>query len=226
MKTFRAIAKAIRDNYTSHSISAYSQEGEDMILRRFFSDKRDGFYIDVGSYHPRRFSNSYYFYRKGWSGLTIDAAPGVKSLFDRARPRDINIQAALSKDGRELNFRTFNEPAFNTFIDDNVRVALAQGYYVIEEWALKTSRLAEILIENVRSEIDFMSIDVEGMDLEVLQGNDWGKFRPKIVLVETFGSDVAGVLESPTHAYMASIRYILCAKTINTAIYRAEETGR
>ena len=68
-----------------YGLISYSQEGEDMILRRLFETRRRGFYVDVGAHHPRRFSNTYYFYRQGWSGINIDAAPGSMKLFDRLR---------------------------------------------------------------------------------------------------------------------------------------------
>jgi hypothetical protein len=72
--------------------SSWSQEGEDLILARIFGDKPDGFYVDVGAHHPKRFSNTYYFYRRGWRGINIDAMPGSMLAFNRLRPSDINIE--------------------------------------------------------------------------------------------------------------------------------------
>src|SRR4051794_14772116 len=68
--------------------ASYSQEGEDMILRRFFEEHGKGFYVDVGAHHPKRFSNTYSFYKQGWSGINIDAMPGSMARFRRVRPRD------------------------------------------------------------------------------------------------------------------------------------------
>ena len=75
---------------------SFAQEGEDMILKRIFEGVRSGFYIDIGAFHPSKFSNTYYFYLRGWSGINIDPQPGVKSLFDKMRPRDINLELAIS----------------------------------------------------------------------------------------------------------------------------------
>ena len=65
----------------SHENIYFSQEGEDVILRRIFEDQKNGFYIDIGAHHPKRFSNTYYFYDRGWEGINIDATPGSMKFF-------------------------------------------------------------------------------------------------------------------------------------------------
>ena len=81
-KQIRRIQAAIMDVYAEKS---WSQEGEDMILLRFFEYRRDGFYVDVGAHHPRRFSNTCALYRRGWHGINIDATPGAMQAFRRER---------------------------------------------------------------------------------------------------------------------------------------------
>lgn len=76
---------------------SYSQEGEDLILKRFFSNKEKGFYIDIGAHHPKRFSNTYLFYSKGWNGINIDAMPGSMRLFNQIRKRDLNLEVPIAK---------------------------------------------------------------------------------------------------------------------------------
>ena len=98
--------------------SSWSQEGEDLILARIFGDKPDGFYVDVGAHHPQRFSNTYYFYRRGWRGINIDAMPGSMLAFNRLRPLDINIELGIGSQPGKLNFYMFNEPALNGFAKD------------------------------------------------------------------------------------------------------------
>jgi hypothetical protein len=83
---------------------SYSQEGEDRILLRPFENCKDGFYVDVGAHHPTRYSNTYLFYRMEWSGINIDAAPGSMNLFKKKRPRDINLEVAISDREEELTF--------------------------------------------------------------------------------------------------------------------------
>ncbi|MFA7355121.1 MAG: SAM-dependent methyltransferase, partial [Sulfurimonadaceae bacterium] len=83
----------VKNNYfDGYALKSYSQEGEDMILRRLFEQQPNGFYVDVGAHHPKRFSNTYFFYKKGWRGINIDAMPNSMELFNKIRPRDINIE--------------------------------------------------------------------------------------------------------------------------------------
>jgi hypothetical protein len=94
---------------------SWSQEGEDMALRRVFEKEKIGFYVDVGAHHPKRFSNTYFFYRMGWNGINIDAMPGSMKEFDKYRGRDINLELGVAKQEGILNSYVFNEPALNTF---------------------------------------------------------------------------------------------------------------
>src|SRR5580700_9536062 len=97
-------------------LESYAQEGEDMVMRRFFESRATpGFYVDVGAHHPQRFSNTYFFYRQGWRGINIDAMPGSMKAFETLRPRDINIEAAVSAEHQSLTYAIFNEPALNSF---------------------------------------------------------------------------------------------------------------
>lgn len=94
-----------------HRLS-YSQEGEDLILAALFDlefSQMGGFYVDVGAHHPKRFSNTFLFYLNGWSGINIDAAPGSMLAFQRERPRDVNIEAAVGEAETALTFYEFNE---------------------------------------------------------------------------------------------------------------------
>jgi hypothetical protein len=88
----RSISFAIWDQWSKHS---WSQEGEDLILQRIFEGQTTGFYIDVGAHHPRRFSNTFSFYRLGWQGLNIDAMPGSMVAFEKDRPPDINLEIGI-----------------------------------------------------------------------------------------------------------------------------------
>ena len=74
---------------------SYSQEGEDLIMEHFLFCKPTGFYVDVGAHHPKKYSNTYRLYRRGWRGINIDANPGSMVEFRRVRPRDINVEAGV-----------------------------------------------------------------------------------------------------------------------------------
>ncbi|MCA1632167.1 MAG: hypothetical protein LC802_00260 [Acidobacteria bacterium] len=99
------------DNYAP----SFSSAGEDMILRHIIgSDKQDGFYVDVGAYHPTLFSNTYFFYLYGWRGINVEARPGSRKLFDKVRPRDINLELGISSGRGELTYYFIGEDSTMT----------------------------------------------------------------------------------------------------------------
>jgi FkbM family methyltransferase len=205
---------------------SWSQEGEDQILRRIFESKPRGFYIDVGAHHPKRFSNTYLFYRKGWSGINIDAMPGSMQLFREWRPRDTNLELGVAKKRGVLDYFVFNEPALNGFskILSNQRSGNTNNsYYIKKLIKVEVFPLKEILdlyLGCSGGEIDFLTIDVEGLDYEVLQSNDWVKYRPKYVLVEVLENSLHDVSKSKIGKIMNSVGYTIYAKCLNTFFFR------
>ena len=217
----------IKNNYfDGFSLKSYSQEGEDMILRKLFEKQKTGFYVDVGAHHPKRFSNTFFFYKKGWSGINIDAMPNSMSLFNKIRPRDTNLEIPLSDKKQKLKYYMFNEPALNGFSKELAEKRAGEdSYKIISEKDMETSTLEEILEKYLPSgqEIDFISIDVEGLDLQVLKSNNWERFRPKFVLVEIFGSSIHDVTNLKEYKYLKGFEYEIFAKTVNTVIFRRED---
>ncbi len=125
---------------------SYSQEGEDLIVERMVS-KRSGFYVDVGCHHPFRFSNTYLFYKKGWSGINIDANPKSMKLFNRRRSRDINLEVRIAKKNGLLTYYQFNEPALNTFNEQEAQLKNAQPYHIVKTVQVPVKKLGDILQE-------------------------------------------------------------------------------
>jgi len=206
-----------------YGIVSYSQEGEDLVLRRFLKDETKGFYVDVGAHHPQRFSNTYYFYQKGWRGINVDADPDLVKEFDARRPRDINITAGVGSDGRELTFYVFNEKALNTFDQEIARKhSKIMDYSIVEERTIKIVTLSKILDKHLpnKQRIDFMSVDVEGNDLDVLKSNNWDIYRPRFLLVECHNiSSIPAIMKDKLVTYLFRQRYIPVAKTLLTVIF-------
>lgn len=201
---------------------AYSQDGEDMILRRLFEGRKQGFYVDIGAHHPFRFSNTCYFHRLGWTGLSVDPNPDAMKAFVRERPSDINVCVGVSDIAGELAFHFFNEPALNTFDADLASErARIPGYRLLETRCIAVRRLDDLLTEYLprNQTIDFLSIDVEGMDLSVLRSSDWNRFRPRVLLVEAHERTVQAIENDPINVFVAAAGYRLIAKTLNTLIY-------
>jgi FkbM family methyltransferase len=201
---------------------SYSQDGEDMVLRRLLEGRRQGFYVDVGAHDPCRFSNTCYFHRQGWRGINIDPNPDAIRAFDLERVSDINICVGVSDYPGELSFHFFNEPALNTF-DESLAQERANlpGYRLLETRSVRVRRLDDLLGEYLPrgQRIDFLSVDVEGMDLAVLRSNDWARFRPGVLLVEAHQRTVSGTQTEPVNLFVTEVGYQLIAKTLNTLIY-------
>lgn len=204
---------------------SFAQEGEDMVLDRIFGQKINGFYVDVGALHPVRFSNTYKFYKKGWRGINIDALPGSMVLFDKLRPLDINLEVPVSDRAEVLPFYVFNDHALNTFskevADERSRKA---EYHVKEIINIKTQPLSAILAQHlpVNQNIDFLTIDAEGFDFQILQSNNWLKYKPSVVLIESDLS-YSELLTSDINAYMESKGFSLYAKTVKTCFFKSHE---
>jgi FkbM family methyltransferase len=215
----------VKNNYLgSHVLKSYSQEGEDMILRRIFENKKNGFYLDVGAHHPKRFSNTYFFYKKGWRGINIDAMPGSMDTFNRVRPRDINIEQPISDEQQTLTYYAFNEPALNGFSkklsDSYVEM---KNYSIIFTKELETKRLDSVLdtyLPNDIHEIDFLTIDVEGLDFQVLKSINLAKYQPKVILVEILGGTMSELFNDEITIYLEKHKYGMYAKSVNTVIFR------
>jgi FkbM family methyltransferase len=204
---------------------AYSQDGEDMILRRLFEGQKSGFYVDVGAHHPYRFSNTCYFHRRGWRGINIDPNPDAMEAFRGDRPSDVNVCVGVSDKAGDLLFHFFNEPALNTF-DAELAAQRANlpDYRLIAKKNVPVRRLDDLLVEYLppNTEIDFLSIDVEGLDLSVLRSGDWTRFRPRVLLVEARERGLLVINSDPINAFVVGIGYRLIAKTLNTLIYEDE----
>ena len=205
------------------SFISYAQEGEDLVLCRFLEVRKGGFYVDVGAHHPRRFSNTNSFYERGWHGINIEPSPAAIQLFERFCPKDINVMVGVAETPGELAYYIFNDPALNTFDQVLMQDRVAQTpYRVIGTTTVAVDRLEKILGGKLPEGqvIDFMSIDVEGFDLQVLRSNDWSRYRPEFVLVEALDFKLKRASQHPVHIFMNGIGYELVAKTLNTLFYR------
>lgn len=208
-----------------YGLGSYAQEGEDILLKRIFEYRNindGGFYIDVGAHHPQRFSNTYFFYKRGWRGINIDATPNSMNLFNELRERDINLEFAVSDKLDTLTYYMFNEPALNSF-DKNLSLKrnLLKNYSIIEKKDIDTITLENILDKYLpkNQDIDFLSIDVEGFDFQVLKSNNWLKYSPKVVLIEILSKDIENMINSEVYIYMKNLNYKYYAKTVNTHFF-------
>jgi FkbM family methyltransferase len=208
--------------YLFRYFRSYSQDGEDRILFSLiehYGKDYKGFYIDIGAHHPIRFSNTQIFYRKGWAGINIDAQPGSMRLFNWLRSRDINLEMGVANIESTLTFYIFNDKALNTFSKE-LAAEWSKNYKIIQEIKVPVKPLASILSQYIKTgqKIDFMSVDVEGLDEEVLRSNDWKKFKPDFLIVEDLGCDIENLQNNSLYSYLSNQGYTLKGKTKRSLI--------
>jgi FkbM family methyltransferase len=199
---------------------SFSQTGEDMALKSFFRDQAQGFFVDVGAHHPTRFSNTFYFYLMGWNGINIDPTPGIMSLFEEIRPNDTNLEVAIGSEGIS-HYYQFKEGAYNTFDEDIASDLIKKQISpLLAKHEIRKIPLKDILLQHLPpgKKIDLLSIDAEGLDLEILESNDWSRFRPRYVCAECHTTDPSRAINPGS--LLKDQGYSLIASTEFSSIYK------
>lgn len=180
---FQEIYKLV---WMRYFLSSYSQQGEDLVIDELLGKKKRGFYVDVGAHDPIRFSNTKRFYDKGWKGINIDPNPALIEKFKKERNKDINLALGVSKRNGLLEFSEFFPSTLSTFSEAEAEQYVKKGFKIISKKKVRVATLSSVLNKYRRDRtVDFLSIDTEGNDLEVLQSNDWKKFKPSVICVES-----------------------------------------
>tara|TARA_B110000858_G_scaffold159502_1_gene183109 strand:- start:533 stop:1264 length:732 start_codon:yes stop_codon:yes gene_type:complete len=167
-----------------------SQFQEDDYIMSYFKKNYKGNFVDLGCFHPTRHNNTFKLYKKGWRGINVDLNRLTIDLFDSIRPGDINICTALSnKKGTAKLYYLGDFSVHNTIYKNNLN--LLQGHFSIKKKDIKvkktkTERLDNILKKYNFFNIDFMSIDIEGEELKVIQSLDFKKFNIQYICIEIF----------------------------------------
>jgi len=165
---------------------SYSQYLEDVFVDSIFRGKATGTYIDIGANDPSELSNTKRFYDRGWSGVNVEPDITMYKKLTQARPRDINQNLGI---GRQTGNLTFYELCPNTLSTFNKKSALhsvkKEGAKIIFDTTVKIISLAELFKTTVPDkEVDFLSLDAEGYEHEILSSNDWKSYRPIAIIVE------------------------------------------
>jgi FkbM family methyltransferase len=166
-------------------INSYSQHGEDLIIDKFLKYKKNGFYVDVGANDPERFSNTMRFYKNGWRGINIEPDYNNYKKLTEHKSQDINVHCGIGLKNGELDFYRFTTHTLSTFSKEEADNYVKQGYSLEEKIKVPVRTLSDILAEHAKDKtIDFISIDTEGFDMQVLMSNDWMKYRPTLICIE------------------------------------------
>lgn len=182
----------------------YAQNREDLLLESFFVEKKKGFYVDVGAYDPDDDSVTRLFYTRGWTGINIEPQPVQYEKFVKRRPKDVNINVAIGNKKGTMPLRVYKSGGLSTLSDKIKEQYLQVDDDSTAEWEdieVDILPLHSIFTRNKVGKIDFMKVDVEGFEREVLESNDWKKFRPDVLCIE------AGFSASETRKFLQDKGY-------------------
>ena len=182
----------------------FGEFGEDVLINRIFKNKKNGMYIDVGCYHPYKGSLTAKLYNKNWNGINIDLSKTSIDLFNIVRKRDINLNVAISNFDGETSYYE-NSPI-------NQQNSLTKINNEQTKIKIKSYTLNSILKNNSIEMFDYLNIDVEGSELEVIEGIDLIKYHPSLITIENNNLSLEDYLKDNVHNILTSNDYVFVNK--------------
>lgn len=211
---------------------SWSQCGEDLILRYLFDLLQIArpSYIDIGAHHPWYYNNTYLFYRQGARGVNVEPDPSLHAELRRGRRRDVNLNMGIGPHEAEMDFYVMSRRTLNTFSAIEARKCVEQhGLRIVDTRRIKVQTFAQAVDTHLGRTPDLVSLDAEGMDLDILRSIDFSRYRPHVVCVETISyaaGDGSGIKSPEIHALMLQNGYMLYADTYVNSIYVAASSWR
>ena len=166
----------------------YSQCGQDAyVYKTFFKNKTDGYFCDVGGNHPININNTYMFENLGWDGCCFEPVPVMEKLWSEHRRAKFFSYAATEKE-EELKFTVVSSEALS-YVNDTFQHEHVIGNQAKEEIVVQGRPIKDVLAENNIKHIDYMSMDIEGHELQALKGIDFDAVRINVLTVENHFGD-------------------------------------
>ena len=167
--------------------ASFSQCGEDLIVDYIFKLRDIGMpsYIDIGAHDPYYLNNTAIFYQRGCRGINIEANPHLMENFDQNRAEDLNINIGISDQEGELDFYIMKDNTLSTFSKSEYDFMIENGKDLLQIEKIRLTTIKAILEKYCKGIFpDFLSLDVEGMDLRIIQSIDFSRSSPKVICVE------------------------------------------
>lgn len=207
---------------------SYSQFGEDLIVLEFFRQKKiySFTYLDIGCNHPYRFNNTALFYTLGMTGYCVDANPKLSKEFKKSRPKDQVFSKGIGPFLGSLDFYLMKNSTLSTFSRSEFEEYLRLGYELSQVVPIEVITLTDFIkIHCCGLFPDFLSIDVEGLDFEILTSYDWSSTIPRVVCVETrpFNKSTLNHFHSLIHDFLLDKGYELYSFTSLNSIFVLEK---
>ena len=190
----RRLKNLLRRKAGIHYRRSYSQCGEDVIARTLFDilGIANPTYLDIGAHHPHFLSNTYHFYREGSHGVNVEPDPELYEKFLRSRSRDLNLNVGVGESTGHLDLYVMSSRTLNTLSEKEAHLYESQGYKIVGKRSVEVTTINKIIDQHFSQAPDFLSVDVEGLDLEILASLDLERHRPILICVETIIFSSAG----------------------------------
>ena len=165
----------------------YSMDSEDLAIIQYIEKKDKGFYVDIGAHHPTQRNNTHLLFKKGWEGVNIDINEFSIDLFKYLRPKDLNLQIAISDKDGEVTF--YYQKNFSQLNTTDIEIAKENFNNNFKKKIIKCKTIQKILDESKFKDkkIDFLNIDIEGAELKVLNTLNFQIYDPKVICIEILG---------------------------------------
>ncbi|MDA7565601.1 FkbM family methyltransferase [Candidatus Pelagibacter sp.] len=221
------LKKILRKLHIIHSIyikhkffikkKSYAMDNEDTVVLNYFKNKKNGFYVDVGCYHPIHRNNTYLLHKQDWSGVNIDISEFSIDLFNHMRPNDLNYNCAISNKNEIIKLFYQKELSQLSTIEIDQAKTVFQGN--IKEKEIQAFTLDKILNKGKfkNNKIDFLDIDVEGADLKVLKGLSFNRFKPELICVEIHEKEI---VLSKIYKFLVDKKYELIWSGVFSYIFK------
>jgi FkbM family methyltransferase len=171
---------------------SYAQNFEDVVLHRVFHAVQQGRYVDIGAYDPVVVSVTKHFYDRGWSGVNVEPITRFHEKFVTARPRDWNLNVAVGAAAGSVQFHEWGDSGLSTCCDTLDESRVNRMGFERSTYTVPMTTLAEITAQLGHVPVDFLKIDVEGAERDVLLGGEWRGFRPRVILLEAVKPKLPG----------------------------------
>ena len=182
----------------------YGEFAEDVFVDRIFRKVKKGTYVDVGCYHPFKGSLTFRLFNRGWNGINIDISKTSIDLFKISRNKDTNLNLAITDyDGDVFYYE--NSPI-------NQQNSIIKSSDQQSKIKIKCNKLTTVLIENKINNFDYLNIDVEGAELNVIRGLNFDKFSPKLISVENNNLLIKDYMESEVFKILTNNDYVFINK--------------
>ncbi len=207
---------------------SYAQCGEDIIVEFVLEQLgiTKPYYLDLGAHHPTYLSNTYMFYRKRCQGVCIEPDPNLAATIKRKRSRDVVLPIGVGAQGDELTFYKIDPPTLNTFSKSEAERYVEQGHKIKETQVVRVRSINDVLENECSVQPDFVSLDVEGLDLEIIKAWDFKTYRPPVFCIETltYTADSSEGKIRSIIKYMETVGYMVYADTYINTIFVDKKT--